>query len=63
MMWSTWFAGLTDAGTSDRMYNCLPMYHSVGGVVAKDDGGGGSESGGGGRVHGANARIVAGIFG
>ena len=34
MQWSHWFAGLMDAGPSDRMYNCLPMYHSVGGVLA-----------------------------
>jgi fatty-acyl-CoA synthase len=34
MNWSLWFSGLTDAGPRDRMYNCLPMYHSVGGVVA-----------------------------
>jgi fatty-acyl-CoA synthase len=34
MMWSAWFAGMMDAQPSDRMYNCLPMYHSVGGVVA-----------------------------
>ena len=34
MNWSLWFSGLTDAGPNDRMYNCLPMYHSVGGVVA-----------------------------
>ena len=34
MQWSHWFAGLMDAGPSDRMYDCLPMYHSVGGVVA-----------------------------
>ncbi|MFI4976024.1 MAG: long-chain-acyl-CoA synthetase [Caulobacterales bacterium] len=34
MMWSHWFAGLMDAGSGDRLYNCLPMYHSVGGVVA-----------------------------
>jgi len=34
MQWSHWFAGMTDAHASDRMYNCLPMYHSVGGVVA-----------------------------
>jgi fatty-acyl-CoA synthase len=25
---------MMDAGPGDRMYNCLPMYHSVGGVVA-----------------------------
>jgi fatty-acyl-CoA synthase len=34
MQWSHWFAGLIAAGPGDRMYNCLPMYHSVGGVVA-----------------------------
>lgn len=34
MQWSQWFAGLMDANPCDRMYNCLPMYHSVGGVVA-----------------------------
>ncbi len=32
--WSQWFAGLMDTGPRDRMYNCLPLYHSVGGVVA-----------------------------
>jgi fatty-acyl-CoA synthase len=34
LQWSYWFAGLLDTSESDRMYNCLPMYHSVGGVVA-----------------------------
>ena len=34
MMWSEWFAGIMDARPEDRLYNCLPMYHSVGGVVA-----------------------------
>jgi fatty-acyl-CoA synthase len=34
MSWSHWFAGLTGATPADRLYNCLPMYHSVGGVVA-----------------------------
>ncbi len=34
MQWSHWFAGLMDVRASDRMYNCLPMYHSVGGVLA-----------------------------
>jgi fatty-acyl-CoA synthase len=34
LQWSYWFAGLLDAGPGDRMYNCLPMYHSIGGVVA-----------------------------
>jgi len=34
MQWSHWFAGLMDTRPSDRMYDCLPMYHSVGGVQA-----------------------------
>jgi fatty-acyl-CoA synthase len=34
MNWTHWFAGLMDTRPSDRMYNCLPMYHSVGGAVA-----------------------------
>jgi fatty-acyl-CoA synthase len=34
MQWSHWFAGVMDTRSSDRMYNCLPMYHSIGGVVA-----------------------------
>ena len=34
MQWSYWFAGMMDVQPTDRMYNCLPMYHSVGGVVA-----------------------------
>jgi fatty-acyl-CoA synthase len=34
MQWSHWFAGMLDTRPSDRMYNCLPLYHSVGGVVA-----------------------------
>jgi fatty-acyl-CoA synthase len=34
MQWSHWFAGMMNVQPSDRMYNCLPMYHSVGGVVA-----------------------------
>jgi fatty-acyl-CoA synthase len=34
MRWSQWFAGLMDARSTDRLYNCLPLYHSVGGVVA-----------------------------
>jgi fatty-acyl-CoA synthase len=32
--WSQWFAGMMQVNPDDRMYNCLPMYHSVGGVVA-----------------------------
>jgi fatty-acyl-CoA synthase len=34
MQWSHWFAALMDITPADRMYDCLPMYHSVGGVVA-----------------------------
>jgi fatty-acyl-CoA synthase len=34
MMWSHWFAGLMDTRPGDRLYNCLPMHHSVGGVSA-----------------------------
>ena len=32
--WGGWFAGLTGAMPDDRLYNCLPVYHSVGGIVA-----------------------------
>jgi fatty-acyl-CoA synthase len=32
--WSGWFAGMIEATPSDRLYNCLPLYHSVGGIVA-----------------------------
>jgi fatty-acyl-CoA synthase len=32
--WSFWFAGISAATPQDRLYNCLPMYHSIGGVVA-----------------------------
>ncbi|MBV9778248.1 MAG: long-chain-acyl-CoA synthetase [Acetobacteraceae bacterium] len=32
--WSFWFAGMTDAAPDDRLYDCLPMCHSTGGVVA-----------------------------
>jgi fatty-acyl-CoA synthase len=34
MQWSHWFAGMMDTSPSDRMYDCLPLYHSVGGVLA-----------------------------
>jgi fatty-acyl-CoA synthase len=34
MQWSYWFAGILDIQPSDRMYNCLPLFHSTGGVVA-----------------------------
>ena len=32
--WSGWFAGMMDARPTDRLFNCLPLYHSTGGVVA-----------------------------
>jgi fatty-acyl-CoA synthase len=32
--WGGWFAGLTNATPEDRLYNCLPIHHSVGGIVA-----------------------------
>jgi fatty-acyl-CoA synthase len=34
LQWSLWFAGLMKATPSDRIYDCLPLYHSIGGVVA-----------------------------
>jgi fatty-acyl-CoA synthase len=34
MMWTHWFAGMMETQAGDRMYNCLPMYHSIGGAVA-----------------------------
>ncbi len=34
MQWTHWFAGMMDTQPADRMYDCLPMYHSVGGVQA-----------------------------
>ena len=34
MQWSHWFAGMMGTQPADRMYTCLPMYHSVGGVQA-----------------------------
>ncbi len=32
--WGGWFAGLTGAAPEDRLFDCLPLFHSVGGVVA-----------------------------
>ena len=34
MMWTHWFAAIMDTKSDDRMYNTLPMYHSIGGAVA-----------------------------
>ena len=33
-LWTHWFAGLGGMTAEDRLYNCLPVHHSVGGVVA-----------------------------
>jgi fatty-acyl-CoA synthase len=32
--WSLWFAGMMNVQPVDRLFNCLPMYHSTGGIVA-----------------------------
>jgi fatty-acyl-CoA synthase len=32
--WGGWFAGLLAASPDDRLYDCLPVHHSVGGIVA-----------------------------
>jgi len=34
MLASHAFAGVIDPGPTDRMYDCLPMYHTAGGLVA-----------------------------
>jgi fatty-acyl-CoA synthase len=34
MAWSHWFAGMMDTQPEDRLYNCLPFYHAIGGVAA-----------------------------
>jgi fatty-acyl-CoA synthase len=31
--WSFWFAGMMNTGPDDKLLNCLPMYHSTGGVA------------------------------
>ncbi|MGH9587936.1 MAG: long-chain-acyl-CoA synthetase [Acidobacteriaceae bacterium] len=33
LQWGYWFAGMLQANSTDRIYNCLPMYHSIGGVL------------------------------
>lgn len=33
LQWSYWFSGMLDVQPSDCIYNCLPMYHSIGGVL------------------------------
>ncbi len=32
--WSGWFAGMMNVQAADRIYDCLPLYHSTGGIVA-----------------------------
>ncbi|HTX41106.1 MAG TPA: long-chain-acyl-CoA synthetase [Acidobacteriaceae bacterium] len=34
LQWCYWFAAMLGIQPEDRMYDCLPMYHSVGGVLA-----------------------------
>ena len=33
LQWSHWFAGMMNIQPEDRMFDCLPMYHSIGGVL------------------------------
>jgi len=33
MEWAYWFAGMMNTAPNDCLYNCLPMYHSTGGVA------------------------------
>ena len=34
LQWALWFAGMMDVQPADRLYDCLPLYHSTGGIVA-----------------------------
>lgn len=34
LSWAAWFAGMADTTADDVMYDCLPLFHSVGGVAA-----------------------------
>ncbi|MBV8744636.1 MAG: long-chain-acyl-CoA synthetase [Xanthobacteraceae bacterium] len=34
MQWTHWFAGMMDVEPADRLYNCLPLYHAIGGILA-----------------------------
>ena len=33
LQWAQWFAGMLNIQPEDRIYSCLPMYHSIGGVL------------------------------
>lgn len=33
LQWAHWFSGMMHVQPDDRIYNCLPMYHSIGGVL------------------------------
>ena len=33
LQWAHWFAGMMEVTSQDRMYSCLPMHHSIGGVL------------------------------
>lgn len=33
LQWAHWFAGMMEVTPQERMYSCLPMYHSIGGVL------------------------------
>lgn len=32
--WSGWFSGMMEIAPEDRLYDCLPLHHSVGGVAS-----------------------------
>jgi fatty-acyl-CoA synthase len=34
MQWTHWFAGMMEVEPADRLYNCLPLYHAIGGILA-----------------------------
>ncbi len=34
MRWTHWFAGMMDIAPADRLYDCLPLYHAIGGILA-----------------------------
>ncbi len=34
MQWTHWFAGMMHMEPTDRLYDCLPLYHAIGGLLA-----------------------------